>query len=274
MGHKFAYFYLLCNNKSYKEPSGFLRAEPLSSYFEDRKGHREGKKLLSDKSVFPSLTTALVSDEAKKHNANLPGMGGVFNTVNLHVYHYAGNNPVKYTDPDGKFTFQLGTGRTLAGGTAATAEVGICFSYDKDKGFDFGFYSKEGMGSFIGYAITWNLSITITPMSKEITDISGTALSVGGSGGNAKIQPFSIGGEYSIPLDKSMLANQSGTISVSAGYSSIGEGHSIVNTTQVKSLKGWFKNMANDVKMAVVFFESKVSEFISETIDKFKFSQE
>ena len=103
MGHKFAYFYLLCNNKSYKEPSGFLRAEPLSSYFEDRKGHREGKKLLSDKSVFPSLTTAPVNDEAKKHNENLPGMGGVYNTVNLHVYHYAGNNPVKYTDPDGNF---------------------------------------------------------------------------------------------------------------------------------------------------------------------------
>jgi hypothetical protein len=29
-------------------------------------------------------------------------MGGVFNVVNLHLYHYAGNNPVKYTDPDGK----------------------------------------------------------------------------------------------------------------------------------------------------------------------------
>jgi hypothetical protein len=28
-------------------------------------------------------------------------MGGVFNTVNLHLYHYAGNNPLKYTDPDG-----------------------------------------------------------------------------------------------------------------------------------------------------------------------------
>ena len=202
-------FYILCNNKSYKEPSGFLRAEPLSSYFEDRKGYREGKKLLSDKSVFPSLTyhlqsaqfitnakgeryehieytpygelwtykskTAMlflttynnflakqpaglieetapgidklpfrftgkeldeetglyyygaryldpkysrwlsgdpalgeyipqapVNDEAKKHNENLPGLGGVYNTVNLHVYHYAGNNPVKYTDPDGR----------------------------------------------------------------------------------------------------------------------------------------------------------------------------
>jgi hypothetical protein len=30
------------------------------------------------------------NDEARKHNQNLPGMGGVFNLVNLHVYHYAG----------------------------------------------------------------------------------------------------------------------------------------------------------------------------------------
>ncbi len=34
--------------------------------------------------------------------SGLPGMGGVYNTVNGNLYHYAGNNPVKYTDPDGR----------------------------------------------------------------------------------------------------------------------------------------------------------------------------
>lgn len=60
------------------------------------------------------IPVAPIHDQAREHNENLPGMGGVFDTVNLHVYHYAGigqrsdselqaNNPVKYTDPDGMF---------------------------------------------------------------------------------------------------------------------------------------------------------------------------
>jgi hypothetical protein len=51
------------------------------------------------------IPQAPINDEAKKHNQNLPGMGGIFNTVNMHVYHYAGNNPIKMTDPDGEAFF-------------------------------------------------------------------------------------------------------------------------------------------------------------------------
>ena len=58
--------------------------------------------LSGDPALNDYIPKAPIDDEAKKHNENLPGMGGVFNVVNLHLYHYAGNNPVKYTDPDGK----------------------------------------------------------------------------------------------------------------------------------------------------------------------------
>jgi len=49
-------------------------------------------------SSFPSLgeyiPSAPINDEARKQNENLPGMSGVFNAVNLQLYHYV--------DPDGR----------------------------------------------------------------------------------------------------------------------------------------------------------------------------
>jgi len=55
----------------------------------------------ADPAMGEYIPQAPINDEAKKSNKNLPGMGGVFNYVNFHVYHYAGNNPVKYIDPNG-----------------------------------------------------------------------------------------------------------------------------------------------------------------------------
>ncbi|MBQ9281238.1 MAG: DUF4474 domain-containing protein [Treponema sp.] len=59
--------------------------------------------LSTDPALGDYIPQAPISDEAKKHNQNLPGMGGVFNHINGNLYHYGANNPVKYTDPDGEF---------------------------------------------------------------------------------------------------------------------------------------------------------------------------
>ena len=55
----------------------------------------------TDPALGDYIPKAPINEEAKKHNQNLPGMGGVFNHINGDLYAYAGNNPVKYTDPDG-----------------------------------------------------------------------------------------------------------------------------------------------------------------------------
>jgi RHS repeat-associated protein len=61
-----------------------------------------GMWLSADPAMGEYIPQAPINDEAKKHNENLPGLGGVFNYVNLHAYHYAGNNPVVMKDPDGR----------------------------------------------------------------------------------------------------------------------------------------------------------------------------
>jgi hypothetical protein len=73
------------------------------------------------------IPRAPVDEEARRRNENLPGMGGVFNTINLHVYHYAGNNPVKLKDPDGREIYLDGNSQEFS-----LAYINTC-SYDQYK---------------------------------------------------------------------------------------------------------------------------------------------
>jgi RHS repeat-associated protein len=59
---------------------------------------RAGRWLSAD----PAAGEYVPAAAAGRKGGDLPGTGGVYNAVNLHLYHYAGNNPVKHKDPDGK----------------------------------------------------------------------------------------------------------------------------------------------------------------------------
>ena len=78
-----------------------LRGKRLYYYGARYLNPRTSRWVSADPAIGEYLPVAPVNDEARKHNANLPGMGGVFYIVNLALYQYGGNNPVRYVDPDG-----------------------------------------------------------------------------------------------------------------------------------------------------------------------------
>ena len=65
-----------------------------------------GARYLDPKYSMWLSTDPVLSDYMAGSSA---GCGGVFNPVNFNLYHYGGNNPVRYSDPTGLFDFDTNT---------------------------------------------------------------------------------------------------------------------------------------------------------------------
>jgi len=78
------------------------------------------------------------SKDAAEHNKNLPGLGGVYNPINLNIYAYSSNSPIVYKDPDGK-CLNIIIGAAI--GAAVGLTVGIIKEVQSGNGL-----SWEGVG--------------------------------------------------------------------------------------------------------------------------------
>ncbi|MEM5948951.1 hypothetical protein WKV44_10410 [Spirochaetia bacterium 38H-sp] len=100
-------------------------------------------------------------------------MGGVYNLVNLQLYHYAGNNPVKYIDPDGRVPFLVVTAAigAVVGGVAGGI-IGGVKSYNETGKVD---WKQVGVGAAIGAGTGAVVGATLGAATAYVATGSATA---------------------------------------------------------------------------------------------------
>ena len=139
---------LPCRGLRYRPVVKELDAETGLYYYGARYLDPKTSRWLSgDPAMGEYIPSAPVNEEARKRNGNLPGMGGVFNHVNLHVYHYAGNNPVILIDLDGEETSArqlLGLLREFAEIFSIDIKVGIGFDVSAISSVKIDLFSMQG----------------------------------------------------------------------------------------------------------------------------------
>jgi RHS repeat-associated protein len=134
----------------------------------------------ADPALGEYIPGAPINDDVRKQNENLPN-GGVYNYINLHAFHYSNNNPVKYTDPDGRFP-AMDTAKKVAGQVIADTKVVVGIANDVLGKINA--LPMTGVGLIVGGVLTGISKISgkdgsIEPANNAITFTTG--LDLGGS---------------------------------------------------------------------------------------------
>ena len=112
------------------------------------------------------IPSAPVNEDARERNGNLPN-GGMYNHINMHVYHYSNNNPIKYTDPDGRVPFMA-----ITGIIGAVTGAGISIGADIVAGNDIN-WRRAGLAAGAG------LIVGLTLGAAAATTATATAVTTG-----------------------------------------------------------------------------------------------
>ena len=142
------------------------------------------------------------------------------------LYHYGGNNPVRYVDPTGRWILTLTLNVGAGAGGAGTAGVGVAIGFSFKDGVSMGFLETHSVGAQQGASANVFLSIGFDPESSSVTSGSSESITIGGSGD----MPIGagIGGDIAIDLETGITSYSA---SISFGIGTPGEAHELFTTT-------------------------------------------
>ena len=124
---------LPCRGIRYRPTGKELDTETGLYYFGARYlDPKTGRWISGDPAISDYIPSAPINDEARRRNGSLPGVGGVYNVFNMHVYAYTHNNPVKFIDPDGRNPI-LDVDGNLLGTTGQNEWAGVPIVMYKDE---------------------------------------------------------------------------------------------------------------------------------------------